>query len=158
MTDPNASETKPLFSVLCQPNDAPGLLFLRELTFARLLDDVVVPFETDEPFFVDGVSLTKDKIRRLKIIRESDFFASEFGQIHHEVRTNRGKELEAAAATYDTRLSALFLETGEDVTSQVLKAFKSEVKPKLRDYISKRPELISAALRTFLDAVKMLGT
>jgi hypothetical protein len=158
MTDLDASETKPLFSVLCQPNDDPGLLFLRELTFSRLLDDVVVPFETNKPFFVDGVPLTKDKIRRLKIIQESDFFASEFSHIHNDVRTRQGKELEAAAATYDTRLSALFLETGEDVTSQVLKAFNSEVKPKLRDYISKRPELISAALRAFLEAVKMLGT
>ena len=121
------------------------------------MDDVVVPFESGEPFFVDGVPLTKDKIRRLKIIRESDFFASEFESIHYDVRVRQGRELEAAAATYDTRLSALFLETGEDVTSQVLKAFNSEVRPKLRDYIPKRQELLSAALRVFLEGVKVLN-
>ena len=110
-----------------------------------------------ESFFVDGVPFTKEKIRRLKIIRESDFFASEFSQIHHDVRTNRGRELEAAVSTYDTRLSALYLETNEDVTSQVLKAFNSEVKPKLMDYIPKRAELVSAALQVFLQALKALS-
>ena len=146
------------FAVLCQPKEGGAPLYLRELTFARLLDDVVHPYETGEAFFVDGVSLTKAQTHRLKIVRESSFFSGEFASISREMRVRKGAELKAAADTYDRRLSALFLEATEDVPSQVLKAFNSEVKPKLKDYVPNRAELISAASKVFTEAIRALAT
>ena len=57
MNEATDKSGEPIFSVLCQCKDSERHLYLRDLSFARLIDDVVVPFETDEPFFVDGVSL-----------------------------------------------------------------------------------------------------
>jgi hypothetical protein len=55
------------------------------------------------------------------------------------------------------RLQALFRELGEDVTSQVIKAYAAKIKPSLRDYIPKREELIQAALTIFVESIKVLG-
>jgi len=52
---------------------------------------------------------------------------------------------------------ALLRETGEDVTSQVVKAYKQTIGTRIKDYLPKREELIAAAFQLFLQGVKMLG-
>ena len=55
------------------------------------------------------------------------------------------------------RLEALLRWATEDVTTQVIKAFDTSIKPKLKDYLPKREELISAATGVFIQAIKALG-
>jgi hypothetical protein len=62
------------------------------------------------------------------------------------------------AEQYDVRLKAVFREMGEDVTSQAIKAFNTEIKPSLKDYLPKRKELIDAATRVFIESLRFLNT
>jgi hypothetical protein len=47
---------------------------MTHLTFARLMDEVVLPYQTDEAFFIDGAPLKRQNLKRLKIIKQQDFF------------------------------------------------------------------------------------
>ena len=58
---------------------------------------------------------------------------------------------------YHARVEAILRGNGEDVTSQVLSAFNSTIKPRLKDYLPKKEELIKAALEVFVNQVKALG-
>jgi hypothetical protein len=58
---------------------------------------------------------------------------------------------------YTTRFEHMLRENSEDVTSQVLKAYDKVIKPSIKDYIPKRDELISTALKLFVERVKALG-
>jgi hypothetical protein len=42
------------FAVIAELKGDTGLLCLHNLPFGRLIDEVVSPYETDKPFFVDG--------------------------------------------------------------------------------------------------------
>lgn len=61
------------------------------------------------------------------------------------------------AEQYHVRLEALLRESGEDVTSQVIKAYDRMIKPRLKDYIPKREELTKAALTIFVESMKALA-
>jgi hypothetical protein len=152
-------ETKPqLFAVLAEIKDYASPLYLIDLTFARLIDDVVLPYQTDQAFFIDGVPLKREKLVRLKILKQSETFGRTFRDLHWRMRETssvEGKKL--LGDQYDTRLAAVFRECGEDVTSQVIKAYDTSIKPRLKDYIPKREELISTALTLFIESVKILN-
>jgi hypothetical protein len=62
------------------------------------------------------------------------------------------------AEQYHVRLEALLRESGEDVTSQVIKAYDRTIKPSLKDYIPKREELTKAALTVFVESIKALAS
>lgn len=66
MTD---AETK--FAVVAEKRGHGKSLYLHDLTFARLIDDVIVPYESDKPFFIDGVPLKRDELTRIKIVQQS---------------------------------------------------------------------------------------
>ncbi len=48
-------------------------------------------------------------------------------------------------------------ESGEDVTEQVIKAFRTVIKPKLKDYIPNKEALLDAAVKVFGESVKLLS-
>jgi len=151
-------EQKELFAVFAEAVDYDKPLILINLTFARLIDDVVVPFEKREPFFIDGVSLKREKIRKLKILRQKDVFQTAFYDLHWGMRV-REKELQKLyGEQYLVRFEAALREGCEDVTSQVIKAFDTKIKPNLRDYLPKREELIQAAATFFWEGIKKLST
>jgi hypothetical protein len=58
---------------------------------------------------------------------------------------------------YETRFEHALRTDAEDVTSQIVKAYNQAVKPKLKDYIPQRGELISAATTIFVEAMKALA-
>jgi hypothetical protein len=58
---------------------------------------------------------------------------------------------------YDTRFEHILRTATEDVTAQVLKAYNHAVKPRLKDYIPKREEIISAATTVFVEAMRVLS-
>ena len=54
---------------------------------------------------------------------------------------------ELYAKHYHVHLVALFREAGEDVTSQVLKAYRTAIKPRIKDYLPNKEVLLDAAIR-----------
>ena len=48
---------EPKIAVLAEKKDYERPLYLHSLSFGRLMDDVVVPYEAGDAFFVDGVSV-----------------------------------------------------------------------------------------------------
>ena len=82
MSNPTAAKDEQ-FAVLAEGDGQSKPLILTHLTFARLMDDVVVPYQTGEPFFIDGAPLKRDKLKKLKIIKQREFFSSTFNQLHH---------------------------------------------------------------------------
>jgi hypothetical protein len=133
-------------------------LVLTNLPFARLMDDVVVPYQADEPFFIDGAPLTRQRLKKLKIVRQKEFFEQSFADLHYTLREGNVQLRKLYGEQYHVRLEALLREAGDDVTSQVIKAYDRTIKPSLKDYLPKREELISAALKLFLESIKALGS
>ena len=127
------------------------------LSFARLMDDVVVPYQSSATFFIDGAPVTDAKLRRIKILKLGSNFA--------HARANFGRRLDRSDAPtmklhgeqYTVRFEHLLREHSEDVTAQVIQAFNRAIRPSLKDYLPKRDELIPAALGLFTAGMKALG-
>jgi len=49
-------------------------LIMTHLPFARLIDDIVYPYENNESFMIDGAPLKRDLITKFKILRLLDDF------------------------------------------------------------------------------------
>jgi hypothetical protein len=156
VTEQSPPETR-RFGVVAEVDGRQQQLVMLNLPFGRLIDEVVVPYDSDESFFIDGVPVTRKTVRRIKIIALGSEFAHglralEIGltRADHQTRKIYGDQ-------YETRFEHLLRTAAEDVTPQVLKAYNQAVKPKLRDYIPKRDELISAATTIFVEAMKTLS-
>jgi len=130
-------------------------LFMHDLTFAQVIDEIVVPLESGKPFFVDGAPLTKKEIRRLKVVEQTDNFPRAFADLHHQLSFGSNETRKVTGDQYHVRLEAVVRQAGRDVTAQVMQAFDTEVKPRLRDYLPKRQELIAAALQVFVEGMKL---
>lgn len=154
-----AQKKEELFAVFAEADGQSKPLIVTHLTFARLVDEVVLPYQTDQPFFIDGTPLTRKQLRRLKLIKQSGFFDHLFHQFHEAIRDKFQdlKVRQAYAEQYGIRLEALLREQGEDVTSQIVKAFDTKIKPRLKDYLPNRDELIKAALDLFVESMKTLA-
>ncbi|MEI9449090.1 hypothetical protein V8T50_23680, partial [Vibrio parahaemolyticus] len=57
-----------LFAVYAEVDGIEKPLILSELTFGRLIDDIVVPYQLGQPFFIDGVVVKAEKLKRIKIL------------------------------------------------------------------------------------------
>jgi hypothetical protein len=147
------------FAVFAEADGQAKPLIMTHLTFARLMDEIVLPYQTDVAFFIDGAPLKKQNLKRLKIMKQKDSFDSTYFSLHHAMRWGASdiKKQELYANQYHIRLEALLRESGEDVTAQVLKAFDRTIKPSLKDYLPKREELIKAALTLFVESMKALN-
>jgi len=148
---------EPKFAVFCEANGYERALCLHDLSFARLMDEIIVSFEKNEPFFIDGAPLQRDKIRRLKFLKQGESFKRFFHDLHWSIRQADTSKSKILADQYSVRLEAIYRETCEDVTSQVIKAFNTEIKPRLKDYLPKRQELLAAASRVFVEGMKLYG-
>ncbi|MDP3297044.1 MAG: hypothetical protein Q8N09_05540 [Thermodesulfovibrionia bacterium] len=145
------------FAIIAEAKDYDKPLYLHNLTFSRLIDDIVVPYQSKAPFFIDGIPVKVDDLRKIKIIQQKENFNSLFDELHSCLRRGNSSGLKVPAQDYNTRIAALFREAGDDVTSQIIKAFDGEIRPKLKDYIPKREELIEAAFRVFSESMKYFG-
>lgn len=144
------------FAVIAESKNYEKPLYLHDLTFAQLIDDVVVPYQTKQPFFIDGVAVKGEDLRKIKIVRQKESFELLFCDLHSDLRAGRSSGYKVPAAEYSIRLEALFREAGEDVTSQVVKAFNERILPRLKEYIPNRQELIQGASQVFIEAMKLL--
>ncbi len=146
----------PFFGVIAEVDGHAKQLVLLNVTFARLIDEIVVPYDTDEPFFIDGVSVSKKRIKRIKIISLTGRFLQGMWELERGLTRGEHQSKKIYGDQYETRFEHI-LRTADDVTSQIIKAYNTAVKPKLKDYIPKREELISAATTIFLEAMKALA-
>ncbi len=134
-------------------------LIMKDLPPARLFDDIVVPYQTGETFFLDGASVTAKELKRIKILRAKqpylsdalDAFQRGLTRADASVRKTYGEQ-------YHVRFEAILRENSEDVTAQIIKAYDRAIKPSMKDYLPKRDELINAATTLFLETMKRLGT
>ena len=140
------------FAVLAEKEGEPRSLFLHGLTINRLYEHIVVPYEEDKPFFIDGVSVERKTLRRIKIIREDEDFVGDLDRLHNRVQNPRGSDMHTPIADYPGLLVALFHERNLDVTSDVINAYRD--KKKLRLPVD---ELIGAAAQIATAAIKSAG-
>ncbi len=138
------------FAVLAEKEGYDQPLFSHNLVLTRLYEDIIVPYDDDKPFFIDGVPVKKDTLRRIKITRQTDRFAALFAQLHERVRWNhRNAGVFIPIADYPGRLDALFRESGIDVTGQLIDAFREKKKFKVP-----LPEIIAAASQVVAAGIK----
>lgn len=158
MTDTPNPTPKFTFSIYAELRDDHKPLFLLNLPFGRLIDEVVVPLQRGDAFFVDGALLTKENIKRLKIVRQKPFFDRAINDLHWKMRSSGDHATKKLyAEQYAIRLEAILRECGDDVTAQIINAYDMKIKPRLKDYLPNREELIKAALELFTHAMKSLG-
>lgn len=151
----DAQEQK--FAVIAESKDYEKPLYLFNLPFARLMDDVVVPYQSDKNFFIDGVSVNAKNLKRIKLLRQNDRFEEGFRTLHQHLRLPKSSGFRVPAEDYDTRLQAVFRDAGDDVTSQVITAYQEKIRDKIKEYIPNKKELIDAAFQFFVQSIKTLG-
>jgi hypothetical protein len=140
------------FAVLAEKEGDPRGLFLHGLTITKLYDHIVVPYEEDKPFFIDGVPLERKTLRRIKIIRQDDEFVRELDRLHNRIKNLRTSDLYSPIADYPGRLLALFQERDSDVTSDVINAYREKKKLKLPVN-----EIVAAAAQIAIEAIRRAG-
>jgi hypothetical protein len=132
-------------------------LIQTEMTFKRLMDDIVVPFNSEETFFIDGAPVKPTDLDRIKIIKHTDAFTGLLSDMHWQMREGEVKTRELYGKQYHVRIEALLREAGEDVTTQIVKAYNTVIKPKLKDYLPNREALLEAAVKVFAESIKTLS-
>jgi len=153
-----SKEKEKLFAILIEAKEYDKPLIQTDLTFSRLIDDIILPQENNKPFFVDGVPITKDKIYKLKILRQKESFSHLFHEFHYKLRHGDVKRQKIYGDQYYIRLEAIMRIACEDVTSQMIRAFDKKIKPHLKDYMPRREEIIQAAATFFWEGIKKLGS
>jgi hypothetical protein len=145
------------FAVFAEVENHAQPLLMLNLSFGKLMDEVVLPYQTDAPFFIDGAPMKRTNLKRLKILRLTNDFEGYFSNLNHQLRAVHAGFSKMVAEQYHLRLEAILRENAEDVTSQVITAFDRTIKPSLKDYLPKREELIQGALQFFLKNVSQLA-
>ena len=145
------------FAVIAESKNYDKPLYLHDLNFSKLMDDVVVPYQSQETFFIDGVPLKATDLKKIKIVRQKASFEELFSHLHHFLRGSKSSGKKVDAKDYPIRLEALFREAGDDVTSQIIKAFDQKIRPSLKEYLPKREELVKGAFEVFIEAMKFFA-
>lgn len=140
------------FAVLAEKEGDPRSLFLHGLTINKLYEHIVVPYEEDKPFFIDGLPLERKTLRRIKIIREDEDFVHDLDRLHNRVQLPRASDMHTPISDYPGLLVSLFQERNLDVTSDVINAYRE--KKKLRLPVD---ELIAAAAQIATAAIRSAG-
>ena len=102
------------------------------MTLTRLYEEVVVPYEDNKPFIVDGVPIqSRSELKRLKIIRQDSRFTLDLNRLFDGIKRNTDKRFYIPISDYPVRLVALFQESREDVTSSIVNAYQEKKSLKL---------------------------
>src|SRR3990172_7824965 len=146
-----------LFAVFAVRRHETTPLIQTGMTFNRLMDDIVVPFNSEDTFFVDGAPVKPTDLDRIKIIKQTESFAEFLNDMHWRMREGDTKTQELYGKQYHVRIEALLRESGQDVTAQIIKAYNTVIKPKLKNYLPNREALLDAAVKVFTESVKKLS-
>jgi hypothetical protein len=145
------------FGVIAEVEGRQRQLVLLDLPFGPLIDEIVLPYDSDDAFFIDGVPVTRKSIRRIKIVELGERFRLGMRELEMGLTRGEHQNQKIYGDQYETRFEHVLRTDAEDVTAQVLKAYSQAVKPRLKDYIPKREELISTATTIFVEAMKALS-
>jgi hypothetical protein len=126
------------------------------LPWERLMEDVVSPFDEGEEFFIDGAAVKSTDLDRLKILMQGPGFSNEFALLNSHLNRGDAKSKEVHAKQYPVLFEAILRNRCEDVTSQVIKAYKTVIKPSLKDYLPKKELLLESAVKIFIGGMKLL--
>jgi len=152
-----SNERQERFAVFAEVEGFDRPLIYTDLTFARLIDDVVLALEKKEPFFIDGALVAREKIKRLKVLRQKEGFYHSMALLYRRLSHGQPAIQKTYGEQYHVRLEAALRDGCEDVTSQVIKAFDKKIKPHLKDYLPKQEQLIEAAYQVLLLTLKTLN-
>ena len=147
-----------LFGIIAESNDYDKQMVLLNLPFARLIDEIVIPYDTNEPFFIDGVPVSKEKIKRIKIVELRKEYKIAMDELKRGMTIHDNQTKKIYGDQYDTRFEHILRTNTTDVTSQVIKAYNQAIKPSIKDYLPKRAELIDAATKVFIEGMKILSS
>lgn len=132
-------------------------LLMTDLSLARLFDDVVVPYQTEETFFLDGAPVKGKELKHIKILRAKPALDDALHMFTMGLTRGEAQTRKIYGDQYHVRYEAILREHSEDVTAQVIKAYDRAIKPSIKEYLPKREELISAAVKVFVEAMRTLG-
>ena len=124
------SENSSLFAVVAEKADYPrNPLLMWDQSFDRLLADVVIPYENNEAFWIDGVPVERKSVQRLKILIESPQFGKKIEGLHQTISDSSGhpsrqQDRAIAIKEYPMRIEGMIRSDAQDVTPQVIRAYK----------------------------------
>ena len=154
------NEVRRRFAVYAEKQGYDKPLVLVDLSFGEVVDTIVKPHETGEPFRIDGVPVTPADLLKLKIVEQDANFMTEYRRVKRDLITPGNRDQKArdtAAKHYDVIISDLVRGSGIDVTNQVLGVFEEKVKPSLTDYLPRREELLEVAFTAYRAWMKSIG-
>ena len=153
-----AEKSQQNFAIFAEAEGHDKPLLMIRLSFGRLIDEVVLPYESDKPFFIDGVPVARAKLKKLKILRTGQGFEEMFYHLN-DFMNHHGDEkvLRTFGEQYDKRVEAILRDAGEDVTAQVINAYGKTIGEKIKDYLPRREELIQAAFQLFTNTLGQLA-
>jgi hypothetical protein len=154
------------FAVVAETSKYPKPLLFHDLTLSKLLEDVVVPYNSDEHFFIDGVPLCADSICRIKVLLQHDDFAKRIRALYETISDSSGDLRLAhmrhlAIAEYTMRVEGILRSSAEDITTQVIRAYVTEIKPEASgttEFVSKRTPLIEKTQVAIMRALVAIGS
>src|ERR1035438_5781222 len=137
MSEPEVQPSEPAlkpdtFAVIAEMAGRSKPMVILDLSFSRLIDDVVKPYDQDEPFFIDGVPLTKEKIARIKIVKMGGGYGHAMWELERGLTGGDHQSKKIYGDQYETRFEHILRANTEDVTSQVIKAYNQAVKPGIK--------------------------
>jgi hypothetical protein len=148
---PDAASSR--FTVFAIRKANPEPLLQLNLPWERLMTDIVEAYDADEMFFIDGASVKATDLDRLKILINRPGLDGRLGEINRGMRVGDVKSKEMYAKQYHALMDAAIRYYCTDVTSQVVSAYKTAVKPKLTDRIDKKL-LFDAAIKLVIEGTK----
>ena len=95
-------------------------LFMIDLPPARLFDDIVVPYQTGETFFIDGAAVTAKDLKRIKILRgKQPGLGRAFSNFDRGLTFSAAPIRKTYGEQFHVRYEAIIREHSEDVTAQI---------------------------------------
>ena len=152
ISNPEASQ----FNVFAIRKDNPQPLIQIDLTWQRLMEDVVVPYDKGDLFFLDGAPVKATDLHRIKILSQGPNFGPVFRDFHGKMRNADLKIRELHAKHYHVYLEAMLREKCSDITSQVINVFRTAAKAKLSDRLPDRKQVWDATFQLLLESGKAL--
>ena len=91
-------------------------LFMTGLPLARLFDDIVVPYQTNETFFIDGTPVKPKSLKRIKILRAKPNLFNALSGLRRKMTRGPTDRQKICGEQFRVRHEAILRDYSEDVT------------------------------------------
>jgi hypothetical protein len=124
-----------------------------DLSFDRLMEDLVIPYEERKPFRVDGTHFqNRDEVARVKIVAQTQQFDDALSLLNRGIAYPNGHSRHVPLSDYPGRLAAIFRSQARDITSDILNVYAEKKKLKLPS-----KETIKAVADVVVQGLKLAG-